>query len=103
MISDLIELNNNLRAVKKLNTMLELDPEFTTKIMGTRFPVNDKYADSDFVCTEMDGRTEAGTLGVLNGLIENNEKYRICATYDNDVLLRFELLELVDGVFKVKG
>jgi hypothetical protein len=88
---------NNIDMVFKLNYLLEIDPSFTQKIIDTRFPVNDKYADSNFVYTEQDGKSVAGFIGVLNGLIEDNDKYRICATYEGSQLIKFELLCLKDG------
>lgn len=94
---EVLAYQNNIDMVFKLNYLLEIDPSFTQKITDTRFPVNDKYADSNFVYTEQDGKSIAGFIGVLNGLIEDNDKYRICATYEGSQLIKFELLYLKDG------
>jgi hypothetical protein len=95
---EVLAYQNNIDMVFKLNYLLEIDPSFTQKITDTRFPVNDKYADSNFVCIDQDGETVAGFVGILNGLIENNDKYRICATYEGSPrkLIKFELLHLKD-------
>ena len=100
LLHELMIANDNLEIVKKLNSMLELDREFTEKMVDTRYTVNDKFADSDFVCLDDGkGKCSAGLIGVLNGLIICNNMYRIAADYDNDSgkLLGFSLLELVDG------
>lgn len=69
--------------VNRLNTLFKLDPEFTKRMVDTRHAVNSEYVKSEeFVCMD-DGITqEAGLIGVLNGLLDQDE-YRIAASYDD--------------------
>lgn len=99
LISDAILKADYLTIVKKLNDLLSLDAEFTKNIIGTRFEVNSSYANSDnFVCLEESGKCTAGLIGVLNGLLDRPDLYRIAAEYNDDSeLVRFALLQFNNG------
>ncbi len=99
LLHELMIANDNLEIVKKLNEMLTLDREFTEKMVCTRYPVNEAYANSNFVCLEDEpGKCSAGLVGVLNGLIICNDIYRIAGNYDDvqGKLVSFSLLMLKD-------
>ncbi len=98
LLHELMIANDNLEIVKKLNELLVLDREFTEKMVCTRYPVNEAYADSNFVCIEESGKCSAGLIGILNGLIICNDIYRIAGNYDDvqGKLVNFSLLQLKD-------
>ena len=75
-----------------LNEMVGIDPEFTKKLMTTRFPCNHEMRDHKSIqvhCYDKASveKPEAGFLGVLNGLIgiDRNHFGAVSAIYnDND-------------------
>ena len=73
--------------VEQLNRLLVLDRNLTEKLVDTRYPVTEAYADShEFICMADDpSNPVAGLLGVLNGLL--NEEPPIAAVYDEDMKL----------------
>jgi len=80
--------------VAQLNRLLQLDRNLTEKLIDTRYPVTNEYADSEeFICMVDDPNNPvAGMLGVLNGLL--NEDIPIAAVYDEDMkLIMFVLAE----------
>lgn len=95
--------NDNMTIVSRLNQLLRIDPIFTRKIVNTRYFVNDDYINSQgFMCIpDESGRYSAGLIGVINGLINSPDRYRIAAKYNNsNDLQRFALMELVDNQWK---
>lgn len=91
-------LKENQQIVDKLNQLLRLDKEFITKIINTRYSVNQNYVESSAICTaDESGNDCSGTLGLINTLLVN-DKYRISANYDdNMVLCGFSLLKWENG------
>ena len=80
--------------VEQLNRLLVLDRTLVEKLIDTRYPVTEAYADSEeFICMSDDpANPVAGMLGVLNGLL--NEDTPIAAVYDEDMkLVMFVLAE----------
>lgn len=70
--------------IKQLNILFELDKGFTEKIVDTRYSVNQAYQNSEeFVCMDDGVNQSAGLIGVLNGLLDQDE-HRIAASY-NDI------------------
>lgn len=92
-------LDYNLRIVSKLNELLAADEEFLTNIINARFKVNKNYENSSFIYSVNNaGDSDAGFLGILNGLIMDNEKYRIIShTTDVGEIVKFTLAQFKDG------
>ena len=89
-----------LKVVDQLNRLLEIDNGLVESIVNTKYPVSEQYKDSEFVHSG----EGAGLIGILSGLILNTEYFRFAAYYDDDdILIRFGLLELKDGKFVEVG
>ena len=97
------ELQDNLKIVAQLNRLFEIDPELTKKLVNTRYPVSKAYTeDEEFVYMQDKDEDipETGLIGVLNGLVLDTSRFRICGYYDdNDNLIEFQLLKLKEGKF----
>jgi hypothetical protein len=94
----------NLRIVAQLNKLLSLDPVLVDKLVNTRYRVSEAYkkAEEFVYMQETDNDIpNAGSIGVLNGLVLNTAKFRIAANYNDksDAIISFSLLELQNGKF----
>jgi hypothetical protein len=96
MTSDNNELWRNLKIVDKLNQLFFIDPELTKNLVNTRYPCNQAYEHSEFVCSD----EGVGLIGVLSGLILDTAHFRFAADYDlNNQLQGFKLLQIINNQF----
>jgi hypothetical protein len=94
------ELARNLRIVIQLNKLFSIDPDLTKNLVNARHQVSKAYTEAEEFVYQQDKDEDppvAGLIGILNGLIIDTDKYRLAANYDNDELIGFCLLKMVNG------
>lgn len=90
------------RIVDLLNDLVSKDRPAIAALIANRVPCNQAIADHPTVIVSVqNGGYHVGLLGILNGLVESNEKEAIAAVFDDPKegspmcdLRRFEVVEL---------